>query len=74
MLFRSKMPLWQGLVEKHGSEEGAWNALGGADPATPSLQRMAFPEEVAAAIVFLSCDESAHITGTDLAVDGGYSI
>jgi NAD(P)-dependent dehydrogenase (short-subunit alcohol dehydrogenase family) len=35
---------------------------------------MAFPEEVAAAIVFLSCDESAHITGTDLAVDGGYSI
>jgi NAD(P)-dependent dehydrogenase (short-subunit alcohol dehydrogenase family) len=25
-----KMSLWQGLVEKHGSEEGAWNALGGA--------------------------------------------
>jgi len=69
-----KMPLWQGLVEKHGSEQGAWNALGGADPATPSIQRMAFPEEVAAAIVFLSCDESAHITGTDLVVDGGYSV
>jgi 3(or 17)beta-hydroxysteroid dehydrogenase len=69
-----KMPLWQGLVEKHGSEEGAWNALGGADPGTPSIQRMAFPEEVAAAIVFLSCDESAHITGTNLVVDGGYSV
>jgi 3(or 17)beta-hydroxysteroid dehydrogenase len=69
-----KMPFWQGLVEKHGSEAGAWNALGGADPATPSILRMAFPEEVAAAIVFLSCDESAHITGTDLVVDGGYSV
>jgi len=68
-----KMPMWDDLVEKHGGEEGAWNALGGADPATPSIQRMAFPEEVAAAIVFLSCDESAHITGTDLTVDGGYT-
>jgi len=69
-----KMPFWQALVEEHGSEEGAWDALGGADPVRPSLQRMAFPEEVAAAIVFLGCDESAHITGTDLVVDGGYSL
>jgi len=67
-----KMPFWRGLVEKHGSEEGAWNALGGADPTTPSLQRMAFPEEVADAIAFLSCDESAHITGANLLVDGGF--
>jgi NAD(P)-dependent dehydrogenase (short-subunit alcohol dehydrogenase family) len=69
-----KMPFWRGLVEKHGSEEGAWNALGGVDPATPSIQRMAFPEEIAAAIVFLSCDDSAHITGVDLLVDGGYTL
>ena len=67
-----KMPFWIGLVEKHGSEEGAWNALGGGDSATPSIQRMAFPEEIADAIVFLSCDESAHITGADLLVDAGY--
>jgi NAD(P)-dependent dehydrogenase (short-subunit alcohol dehydrogenase family) len=69
-----KMPFWQGLVEKHGSEEGAWNALGGIDPAVPSIQRMAFPEEIAAAIVFLSSDDSAHITGVDLLVDGGYTL
>jgi 2-keto-3-deoxy-L-fuconate dehydrogenase len=69
-----KMPFWRGLVEKHGSEEGAWNALGGADPAVPSIQRMAFPEEIASAIVFLSCDDSAHITGADLLVDGGYTL
>jgi NAD(P)-dependent dehydrogenase (short-subunit alcohol dehydrogenase family) len=69
-----KMPFWQGLVEKHGSEEGAWNALGGIDPAVPSIQRTAFPEEIAAAIVFLSSDDSAHITGVDLLVDGGYTL
>lgn len=69
-----KMPFWHELVKKHGSEEGAWNALGGTDPATPSIQRMAFPGEIADAIVFLSCDESAHITGVDLLVDGGYSL
>ncbi len=69
-----RMPFWRELVEKHGGEEGAWKALGGADPAVPSLQRMAFPEEIASAIVFLSCDESSHITGTDLVVDGGYTL
>ena len=69
-----KMSFWQGLVEKHGSEEGAWNALGGIDPAVPSIQRMAFPDEIAAAIAFLSCDDSAHITGVDLLVDGGYTL
>jgi NAD(P)-dependent dehydrogenase (short-subunit alcohol dehydrogenase family) len=69
-----KMPFWNGMVEKHGSEEDAWRALGGIDPATPSIQRMAFPEEVAAAVVFLSCDESAHITGVDLLVDAGYTL
>jgi len=69
-----KMPFWRELVEKHGSEEGAWNSLGAADPATPSIQRMARPEEIAAAIVFLSCDESQHITGVDLPVDAGYTL
>jgi len=69
-----KMPFWHALVEEHGSEEGAWKALGGTDPATPSIQRMALPEEVAAAVVFLSCDESAHITGADLLIDAGYTL
>ena len=68
-----KMPFWQGLVEQHGSEKAAWDALGGADPDTISIQRMAFPEEIAEAVAFLCCTQSAHITGADLAIDGGYT-
>jgi NAD(P)-dependent dehydrogenase (short-subunit alcohol dehydrogenase family) len=33
--------------------------------------RMATPEEIAAAVAFLACDDAAAITGTDLTVDGG---
>lgn len=69
----TKMDFWNGLVEKHGGEAGAWNALGGADPATPAVRRMAFPEEIARAILFLASEDSAHMTGTELVIDGGYT-
>ena len=35
--------------------------------------RIADPEEVAAAVVFLASDASSFITGEDIAVDGGYT-
>jgi NAD(P)-dependent dehydrogenase (short-subunit alcohol dehydrogenase family) len=37
------------------------------------LGRLARPEEVAYAIVFLASDRAAHITGVTLPVDGGYT-
>ena len=68
-----KMPFWKDLVDRHGNQQAAWDALGGADPNTISIQRMAFPEEIAESVVFLCCSQSAHITGADLAIDAGYT-
>ena len=69
----TKMPFWPALVAEHGSEAAAWQALGGIDPALPPLQRMALPEEVARAVVFLASDESGHMSGSDLVIDAGYT-
>lgn len=41
--------------------------------ATIPLQRLATPEEVADAVLFLASPESGYITGTVLPVDGGYT-
>jgi NAD(P)-dependent dehydrogenase (short-subunit alcohol dehydrogenase family) len=35
--------------------------------------RVGTPEEVAAAIAYLAADESAHVTGASIPVDGGYT-
>lgn len=37
------------------------------------LKRVANPEEVASAVLFLCSDEASFITGTDICVDGGYT-
>lgn len=36
------------------------------------LRRFADPEEIAKPILFLSCEDSSHITGSILKIDGGY--
>ena len=37
------------------------------------MRRMADPDEIVAGICFLLSDEASFVTGTDLAVDGGYT-
>jgi len=60
---------WDGFVQQVGSEDEAWKKLEGASP----LGRMAEPEDIAEAILYLASDASRYVTGTDLVVDGGYT-
>ncbi|HMJ90254.1 MAG TPA: glucose 1-dehydrogenase, partial [Candidatus Acidoferrum sp.] len=40
---------------------------------TQAIGRMAQPEEIAAAALYLAADESAFVTGTDFIIDGGWT-
>lgn len=42
--------------------------------ATQAVGRMATPEEIAAAALYLASDEAAFVTGTALEIDGGFSV
>jgi len=64
------MPFFQELVAKMGSVEAAYQSM------SQSLfsRRFAEPEEIAEAILYLASDESRFVTGTDLIIDGGYTL
>ena len=62
--------MWSRNIERrYGTRERA-DALGAEFHA---LGRIADPEEIAEAVLFLISDRASFITGADLAVDGGYS-
>lgn len=64
------MPFFQELVVSTGSADGAYAALAKDSPA----KRFAEPAEIAAAILYLASDESLFVTGTELLIDGGYTL
>jgi len=55
--------------------EKAWaGEVGEAMKAKIPANRFAYPDEIAAAVLFLAGDESQMITGENLVIDGGYTI
>jgi 3(or 17)beta-hydroxysteroid dehydrogenase len=65
----AKADFWPGLVAKSGSEDAAFEALAGGAP----LGRLAEPEEIAEAVLYLASDASKFMTGSELVIDGGYT-
>ena len=64
------MAFFQELVTKCGSEEAAFQVM-----AEKLLdRRFADPEEIAGMILYLAPDESRFVTGTELVIDGGYTL
>lgn len=63
------MPFFQEQVKKLGSEDEAWKALAASAP----LKRLATPEEIAEAILYLASDDSSYVTGSELVIDGGFT-
>ena len=57
------------IAWRFGGLDKAIEANLGAHP----LGRLAKPEDIAHAVLFLASDEASYVTGTDLLVDGGYT-
>jgi NAD(P)-dependent dehydrogenase (short-subunit alcohol dehydrogenase family) len=57
------------LVASTGAAEQRLKTLSTIVP----LGRLGAPDEIARAVVFLACDDSSFVTGTELFVDGGFA-
>lgn len=62
-------PMLESLFRSTGDYEQAKKAIEDLHP----IGRIAAPEEIAHAILFLASDESSFVTGEELIVDGGYT-
>ncbi len=63
-------PLVDDMAETSGEKDSVINSLANAIP----LKRLGKPEEVGELVAFLASDESAYITGSEFAIDGGSTL
>jgi NAD(P)-dependent dehydrogenase (short-subunit alcohol dehydrogenase family) len=61
------------LVDAWIGEQDDPAGFGAAIAQTIPQRRIGTPEEVAAAIAYLAADESDHVTGASIPIDGGYT-
>ncbi len=66
---RVETPFVTGWLKKYADPEKAYRDA----CATQAVNRMAKPEEIAAAALYLASDESSFVTGTEFIIDGGFS-
>lgn len=64
-----KGPTWNDFVTQMGGLEGAWKKIAESTP----LGRVAEPQEIANAILFLASDASSYLTGSEIIIDGGFT-
>jgi NAD(P)-dependent dehydrogenase (short-subunit alcohol dehydrogenase family) len=62
-------PMFEDYLAGHADGEAARREVEAAIP----QGRLAEPDDIAAAVAYLAADESAHITGACIPVDGGYT-
>ena len=66
---RTETPFVQARLAEYPDPEKYREIMSASHP----LKRMAQPAEIAAATLYLASDESSYVTGSSLAIDGGYS-
>jgi 2-keto-3-deoxy-L-fuconate dehydrogenase len=66
---RVETPFVKARLAEYPDREKAYQEMA----STQALGRMARPEEIAAAALYLASDESSFVTGTDFIIDGGWT-
>ena len=66
---RVETPFVTARLKEYPDPEAAYREMA----STQALGRMAKPEEIASAALYLASDESAFVTGTEFLIDGGWS-
>lgn len=67
---RVETPFVKKRISEYPDPQKAYNEMA----ATQAVGRMAAPEEIAAAALYLASDEAAFVTGTAFEIDGGFSV